>query len=167
MLATHRLGLDAHRPGRYLARMPHARLTRIVRFASAHRYHRPEWDAEQNQRVFGACANPHGHGHNYVLEVRVAAPIDPLTGFSADLAELDALLHRTVIAPLDHQHLNHAVPEFADGGLVPTCENILAWLWPRIRDGLAEGTALDRLRLHEDPGLYVDYFGGDAPGARP
>jgi 6-pyruvoyltetrahydropterin/6-carboxytetrahydropterin synthase len=141
--------------------MNRAFLTRTVRFSAAHRYYRSEWSAEQNRAVFGACANEHGHGHNYRLAVTVQAPVDPVTGFSADLTRLDAILQEHVIAPLDHQHLNHAVADFA-AGTVPTCENILIWLWPRLAGALNGSVQLHRLRLHEDDDLYVDYFGGTA-----
>lgn len=140
--------------------MDFAFLTRSVSFAAAHRYYRPEWDEDRNRAVFGACSNPHGHGHNYRLEVTVRAAVDPETGFSADLAGLDRILHEEVVAPLDHQHLNHAIAEFAEGRAVPTCENILRWLWPRIRQRISEPEHLHALRLHEDDRLHVDYFGG-------
>jgi 6-pyruvoyltetrahydropterin/6-carboxytetrahydropterin synthase len=141
--------------------MDSARMTRVVAFAAAHRYHRDDWSAERNRAVFGACNNPHGHGHSYRLAVSVEGPIDPETGFSSDLGSLDALLHRVVIEPLDHQHLNHVIPAFGTGGAVPTSENILRYLWPQIADGLADGARLVRLRLYEDDSLYVDYSGGD------
>jgi 6-pyruvoyltetrahydropterin/6-carboxytetrahydropterin synthase len=138
--------------------MPQLFLTRRVRFSAAHRYHRPDWSEERNRQAFGPCANPHGHGHNYLLEVTVAGEVDPETGFSADLPALDELLRRQVVAPLDHQHINHAVPEFAPGGLIPTTENILLWIWPRLEGKL--GTAhLVRLRLHENDEFFVDYAG--------
>lgn len=139
--------------------MPSAQLTRVVRFAAAHRYFRPDWDAAENRKRFGACSNPHGHGHNYVLEVRIQGEIDPVTGFSVDLAALDTVLQREVREPLDHQHLNHVVPAFASGEAIPTCENIAVYLWPRIARGLPHGARLVRLRLHEDDSLYVDYAG--------
>jgi len=110
--------------------------------------------------VFGACANPHGHGHSYLLEVTVAAEIDPLTGFSADLTELDAILEREVLLVFDHQHINFAVPEFREGGLIPTSENIAAYCWSRIAASLPATMTLKRLRLHEDETFFVDYFGG-------
>lgn len=141
--------------------MPVANLTRNVRFSAAHRYHRPQWSEEENRRVFGPCSNPHGHGHNYLLEVTVRGPIDPQTGFCVDLAALDALLRREVIGPFDHRHINHAVEAFRPGGRVPTTENLLAYLWPRIAGGLPDGTTLRRLRLHEDETFYVDYHGTD------
>lgn len=141
-----------------------AYLTRRVRFAAAHRYHRPDWDEDRNRRVFGACSNPYGHGHNYLLEATVAAEIDPETGFSVDLGVLDAVLEREVVEPFDHQHINHAVEAFAPGGRIPTTENVLTYLWPRIAGGMPNDARLHRLRLHEDDTLFVDYFGGgEAP----
>ncbi|MBX6365372.1 MAG: 6-carboxytetrahydropterin synthase [Gemmatimonadetes bacterium] len=138
-----------------------ARLTRKIRFSAAHRYYRPDWSEDENRRVFGACANPVGHGHNYLLEVSVESPVDPTTGFSADLERLDAVLREHVLAPLDHQHLNHAIPDFAPGKAIPTSENILLYLWPRLEAALPAPMRLRRLRLHEDDTFYVDYSGPD------
>ena len=135
------------------------KLTRKIRFSAAHRYNRPDWSEEQNRRVFGSCANPHGHGHSYLLEVTARAEVDPITGFSVDLASIDALLQREVTDRLDHQHLNYAVPSFADGQKIPTTENILLELWPALAAGMPDGSTLIRLRLHEDEGFYVDYCG--------
>lgn len=143
-----------------------AYLTRRVTFSAAHRYWRDDWSDDRNREVFGACANPHGHGHNYALEAMVAGRIDEETGFSIDLGALDRALHAAVVEPLDHRHINHAVPEFGPGGRVPTTENLLVWAWPRVRDRLPEGVRLHRLRLREDESLHVDYFGGE-PGSPP
>jgi 6-pyruvoyltetrahydropterin/6-carboxytetrahydropterin synthase len=143
--------------------MATARLTRSVRFSAAHRYHRPDWSEAENRRRFGACANPHGHGHNYVLEVTLQGEIDADTGYCVDLGVLDELLRVHVVEPLDHQHLNHAIPDFAPGALVPTTENIARHLWPRIAAALPAGAELVRLRLHEDTDLFVDYYGGEVP----
>jgi len=143
--------------------MPTARLTRKVRFSAAHRYFRPEWTEERNREVFGPCANPHGHGHNYLLEVSVEGEVDPETGFCVDLGALDRVLREEVVDRLDHQHLNHAVPEFAEGGRIPTTENILVLLWERIAGRVGEAR-LVRLRLHEEESFYVDYRG---PTMRP
>ena len=135
------------------------RLTRTARFAAAHRYHRPEWSEARNREVFGPCANPHGHGHNYVLEVTVAGTPDPETGFCVDLGALDALLREHVVAPLDHRHLNHDVPEFA-AGTIPTTENLVVLIWNRLERRIPGGARLVRLRLREDVDLWVDYEGG-------
>ncbi len=141
--------------------MAYAELTRKIRFAAAHRYYRPDWSETENRRVFGDCANPHGHGHNYLMEVTVRALIDAQTGFSADLAALDELLQTHVISVFDHQHINHAVPEFGAGKLIPTTENIARYAWDRIRSALAQGMQLRRIRLHEDETFYVDYSGDE------
>ncbi|NIP81511.1 MAG: 6-carboxytetrahydropterin synthase, partial [Gemmatimonadetes bacterium] len=69
-----------------------AYLTRRATFAAAHRYWRDDWSEERNRAVFGACANPHGHGHNYALEATVEGEIDDETGFSVDLGALDDAL---------------------------------------------------------------------------
>jgi 6-pyruvoyltetrahydropterin/6-carboxytetrahydropterin synthase len=132
--------------------------TRVVRFSAAHRYHRPEWSDERNAATFGACANPHGHGHNYTLEATFAGTPDPLTGFAVDLTEVDTLLKSRVLVPLDHQHINYAIEEFGAGRLIPTTENLVAWIWDRLEGEMRSGR-LVRLRLYEDPDLFVDYFG--------
>jgi 6-pyruvoyltetrahydropterin/6-carboxytetrahydropterin synthase len=138
--------------------MPTTFLTRAVRFSAAHRYHRPEWSDEKNRSTFGACSNPHGHGHNYRLEATVAGEPEPLTGFCVDLAELDRVLAEEVVQPLDHQHLNHALPEFGPGRDVPTTENLLIYLWSRVAPRIRRAR-LVRLRLYEDHDLFVDYHG--------
>ncbi|HEX8392423.1 MAG TPA: 6-carboxytetrahydropterin synthase [Longimicrobium sp.] len=138
--------------------MARMQLTRRVRFSAAHRYHRPEWTEERNRATFGPCSNPHGHGHDYLLEVVLEAPVDAQTGFSVDLGMLDRVLAEEVTAPLDHQHLNHVVPEFAPGGLIPTTENILQWIWPRVAARM-EGARLVRMRLHENRDFFVEWDG--------
>lgn len=137
-----------------------AYLTRRITFAAAHRYWRDGWSEDRNRAVFGACANPHGHGHNYALEATVEGAIDEETGFCVDLNVLDEALREAVVIPLDHQHINHAVPEFGPGARVPTTENLVAWAWPRIVERLPGHVRLHRIRLREDEGLYVDFFGG-------
>jgi 6-pyruvoyltetrahydropterin/6-carboxytetrahydropterin synthase len=134
-------------------------LTRAARFSAAHRYYREEWSEETNRARFGACSNPHGHGHNYVLEATFAGEPDPSTGFSVDLGLVDAILREGVVEWLDHQHLNHRVPEFAVGGLVPTTENLVILIWERLAPRLGDGAKLVRLRLREDVDLFVDYYG--------
>jgi 6-pyruvoyltetrahydropterin/6-carboxytetrahydropterin synthase len=141
-----------------------AHLTRRVTFAAAHRYWREDWTEERNREVFGPCANPHGHGHSYALEVTVSGRVDEETGFCVDLGLLDGVLRDSVVRVLDHQHINHAVPEFGPGGRVPTTENLAAWAWPRIEARLPAGVRLHRVRLREDETLYVDYFGDGGAG---
>jgi 6-pyruvoyltetrahydropterin/6-carboxytetrahydropterin synthase len=131
-------------------------LTRKMEFSAAHRYHNPAFSPEENARIFGKCNNPNGHGHNYVLEVTVGGETDPATGMVLDLKELKELMEREVMDRMDHRSLNHEVPELA--GQIPTCENIAAVIWkllaPKIRRG-----RLTRVRLWENPDLYVDCYG--------
>lgn len=137
-----------------------AYLTRRVTFSAAHRYWRDDWSEDRNRATFGACANPYGHGHNYILEVTVEGEIAPDTGFSVDLTALDRALQEAAVAPLDHQHINHAIAEFGPGASLPTTENLAAWVWDRLRPLLPDGARLHRVRLREDEDLHVDYFGG-------
>jgi 6-pyruvoyltetrahydropterin/6-carboxytetrahydropterin synthase len=131
-------------------------LTRKAEFSAAHYYHNPAWTPEENQRVFGKCANLNGHGHNYTLEVTVAGEADAVTGFVIDLKELKDILSREVLDDFDHRHLNKEVPEFATQ--VPTTENIAVAIWKRLESKL-HPAKLHRVRLHEMPNLFVDYYG--------
>lgn len=134
----------------------HATLTRRVSFSAAHRYRRPDWDEATNRAVFGACANPNWHGHTYTCDVTVGGPIDPLTGFCADLGALDAALRAQVIAPLDHKNLVLDVPEFAEGTLIPTSENLAWWIAERVQGAIGPSTRVLRVRVSEEPGLWAE-----------
>jgi len=139
--------------------MPHVRLTRVVRFSAAHRYHRPDWSAEENARVFGLCAREHGHGHNYRCAVTVQGPLAAETGMVMDLAALDQLLESEVREPLDHRHLNLDVPEFAYGRTIPTAEALAVWVWQRLAALLPAGVTLANVRIEEDDDLFAEYAG--------
>lgn len=142
--------------------MSSAYLTRRVTFAAAHRYSRPEWSDERNARVFGACANPNYHGHSYACEVTVAGPIDATTGFVVDLGALDAILDAEVRRRFDHRNINLDVPEFADGRLVPSGENLARFIFERVRAALAPAAPDARLvevTVAEDGTLRVSYRG--------
>lgn len=112
--------------------MPTASLTRRVLFAAAHRYRRPEWSDERNSEVFGSCAHPNFHGHSYVCDVTVSGPIDSTTGFVVDLGALDRILSAEVRDRFDHRNINLDVPEFADGRLVPSGENLARYIFDRV-----------------------------------
>jgi 6-pyruvoyltetrahydropterin/6-carboxytetrahydropterin synthase len=131
-------------------------LTRKCEFSASHYYYNPELSAEENQRLFGKCANLNGHGHNYTLEVTVKGDIDPSTGFVVDLKQLKDTLNREVVDAMDHRHLNKEVPEFATQ--LPTTENIAIAIWNRLSAKLNHAT-LHRVRVYEMPDLFVDYYG--------
>jgi 6-pyruvoyltetrahydropterin/6-carboxytetrahydropterin synthase len=145
------------------------RLERRFRFSASHLYRRPEWSEEENRARFGKCANLPGHGHNYRLYVTVAGEPDPRTGFIVDLGELDRLVNEEVVDRLDHQHLNAAVPEFAEGGRIPSSENLVRWIHDRIAPALPAGVSLAALRLEEDEDLAAEWIAGAAadPGEGP
>ena len=133
-------------------------LTRKIEFSASHLYHNPAFSAEENRRVFGKCNNPHGHGHNYVLEVTVAGEPDPATGMVLDLKELKEIMQREVMDRMDHRFLNYEVPELA--GQIPTCENIAAVIWRLLEPKITRGH-LHRVRLCETPDLFVDCYGDE------
>ncbi len=137
--------------------MPICTLTRRVTFAAAHRYRRPEWDDQKNYDTFGACAWPNYHGHSYTCDVTVTGDIDPLTGFVADLAVLDDILKREVRDRFDHRNINTDIPEFADGKLVPTGENLARFIFERVQHELAGRARVRSVRVAEDDTLSITY----------
>jgi 6-pyruvoyltetrahydropterin/6-carboxytetrahydropterin synthase len=131
-------------------------VTRRVEFSASHYYHNPDLTPEENRRIFGKCNNPHGHGHNYLLEVTVAGEVDPTTGMVMDLKELKRLVEEEVLRLMDHRFLNKEVPAFATK--IPTTENIAVEIWNLIAPKLSFGQ-LHRIRLYETADLFVDYYG--------
>lgn len=128
-----------------------------MHFSAAHRLFKPGWSDERNREVFGDCANPNWHGHNYEVDVTVEGVVDPVTGFVMDLKALRDLVEEQVIVDVDHRNLNTEVPWLE--GKNPTTENVVVALWDRIADGLPEGVDLVRVVLHETPRNSVEYMG--------
>jgi 6-pyruvoyltetrahydropterin/6-carboxytetrahydropterin synthase len=139
-------------------------LTRRATFSASHYYWNPAWTAEKNEQLFGRCANRHGHGHNYTLEVTVAGIVDPVTGYVVDLKWLKGVIEREVLEAWDHRHLNLDVPEFAapeiapselgaeefsspklaapaGAVLIPTTENLAIAAWKRLEPAIYAGSA--------------------------
>jgi 6-pyruvoyltetrahydropterin/6-carboxytetrahydropterin synthase len=135
-------------------------LERRYRFSASHLYRRPEWSEAENRARFGKCANLPGHGHNYRLYVTVRGEVDPATGFVADLGRLDGLVQERVLDRLDHQHLNAALPEFGEGGAIPSSENLVRWIREQLAEGLPSGSELVRLRVEEDEDLAAEWSAG-------
>ena len=137
-------------------------LTRRYRFAAAHRLHSDALSEEENQSVYGKCNNPYGHGHNYVLEVTVAGPVDPATGMVMELGFLDGTVEREVLERFDHKHLNLDVEGFRN--LVPTAENLCIEIYKLLRTNLevsngARSARLERIRLEETNSNFFEYEG--------
>src|SRR3954470_1878451 len=134
-----------------------ASLTRRVTFAAAHRYRISDWSEEKNAQTFGLCARPNYHGHSYVCDVTVAGPIDPKTGFCVDLGVLDRILAVEVRDRFDHRNINLDVPEFADGKLIPTGENLARFIFERIDKTLSGTANVVRVTIAEDSTLSTTF----------
>ena len=130
-------------------------LTRRIEFSASHLYHNPALSAEENKRIFGKCNNPHGHGHNYTLEVTVAGEPDPVTGMVLDLKELKEILEREITQRMDHRFLNYEVAELK--GQIPTCENIARVIWNLLEPKITRGR-LHKIRLYEVPDLFAECY---------
>ena len=116
-------------------------------FEAAHRLHNPERDDAWNRETFGKCNNPHGHGHNYVVEVSVAGEVEAETGYLIDMKVLKEVIHRTVISQVDHHHLNIDVPWLE--GVIPTAENLARAFFERIEAEIPGHLHLASVTVHE------------------
>jgi 6-pyruvoyltetrahydropterin/6-carboxytetrahydropterin synthase len=136
--------------------MPRCRVTRRVHFNAAHRLHNPARTDAWNVATFGACNNPHFHGHNYELDISVEGEVDPDSGYVFDLNTLKRVAEERVLRHLDHKNLNLDVTWFAS--LNPTSENLAIVIWRELRGAVPDELALS-VRLWETPRNYVDYSG--------
>jgi 6-pyruvoyltetrahydropterin/6-carboxytetrahydropterin synthase len=118
-----------------------------VYFEAAHRLHNPDKPDDWNREVYDKCNNPHGHGHNYVLEVGVEGEPDPETGYLMDMKDLKDTIRRVVVDDVDHRHLNIEVPWLA--GINPTSENLARVFFDRIESELPEEIRLAAVTVHE------------------
>jgi len=123
-------------------------------FNAAHRLNNPDWDEATNKRVFGKCNNPHFHGHNYELVIKVTGEPDAATGYVMDMKTLSEIVQETVIGRFDHKNLNEDVPEFKT--LNPTAENIAIVIYHILRKLIAKKFDL-HIRLYETERNFVDY----------
>jgi 6-pyruvoyltetrahydropterin/6-carboxytetrahydropterin synthase len=130
-------------------------LTRRYRFSASHRLHSARYSEEENQRLYGKCSNPHGHGHNYLVEVTVGGPVDPATGMVANLGELDPFVEREVVEAFDHKYLNEEIAEFSEA--VPTTENLCREIYRRLKPFRA--ARLEKVRIEETGNNSFEYSG--------
>lgn len=133
------------------------RLTRRVTFAAAHRYRRPDWSDDQNAAAFGPCARASYHGHTYRCDVTVTGTLDEATGFIVDLGLLDRVLAEEVVGRFDHRNINVDVPEFGDGRMIPTGENLSRFISERVQARLGETVQVVSVTIAEDDTLSVTY----------
>ena len=129
-------------------------LTKVFYFNAAHQYGHDDWSDDKNWEVFGPDSKI--HGHNYTLEVMVTAEINDDTGFIVDLGQLKEIVNNNVINILDHTLFDKEVEWFNDKQ--PSSENLVIFIWSQIEPFL-EGVTLHRIRLHETPTIFTDYYG--------
>lgn len=142
----------------YLGNGMEAFLTLKTHFSAAHRLALSHLSYEENCEIYGKCARPHGHGHNYHLEVTVKGTIDPRTGMLADLAALQGILQDHIVEPMDHTFLNKDVPYFAE--VVPTAENIAVYIRKVLSAPIREtGATLHKVKLIESPNNSAEVYG--------
>ena len=133
-------------------------LTRRYRFAASHRLHSPTLSEVENERIYGKCNSPYGHGHNYSVEVTVSGPVDADTGMVANLGDLDPFVQREVIEAFDYKYLNEDVAEFH--AIVPTTENVCREIYRRLaKFPVAQ---LERVRIEETSKNSFEYSGEQA-----
>ena len=131
-------------------------ICRREHFNAAHRIYRKEWSDEQNYQVFGKCANPNFHGHNYDLIVKLTGEPNPETGYVMDMKVLGDIVRTHVTEVYDHKNLNLDVADFAD--ILPTAENIVVKIYDRLRPHLPEALEL-AITLYETERNFVEYAG--------
>jgi 6-pyruvoyltetrahydropterin/6-carboxytetrahydropterin synthase len=134
---------------------PVVTMTRLYIFSAAHRLYNPQLSDEENRAIYGKCANPYGHGHDYRLEITVKGVPDPITGMVMNLTELDTLVQAEVLRHLDHKHLNEETPPFDH--IPPTSENLVAFIVEQLTPHLQGNARLYRVRLWETPRSYFEW----------
>ena len=132
-----------------------AYFTRAYTISASHRLHSDALSAEANATTFGKCNNPHGHGHNYRIEVTVGGPVDPETGMTINMAKLDAVVRKEVLDRFDHMNLN-LDPMFRER--VSTTENLCIGIFDLLR-GALEPAELEKVRIEETENNFFEYSG--------
>lgn len=134
-----------------------ASLTVKTHFSAAHRLALNELSFEENSEIYGKCARPHGHGHNYHLEVSVTGEIDPRTGMLVDLGKLQGVINDYIVEPFDHTFLNKDIPYFAK--VVPTAENIAVYIAQTLQGPISTlGAELAKVKLIESPNNSCEIY---------
>jgi len=131
-------------------------VTRRETFSASHRLYNPELSEAENLELFDKCANPNGHGHNYVLEVTVAGEPNSNSGYVIDMKKLKEVIRREIISRVDHKHLNYDVDFLKD--VIPTAENMVKAFWDILKDKVGDAR-LQSIRLRETENNSVEYKG--------
>lgn len=131
-------------------------LTRVEHFNAAHKLCNGNWTDEKNRQVFGKCANPYFHGHNFELFVTVKGNPNPDTGFVMNAHDLSAIMKRELVERFDHKNLNLDIPYFKD--ILPSSENLVIYMWEILKPFITD-CQLHCIKLQETPRIFVEYYG--------
>lgn len=135
-----------------------AHLTRRYWFAASHRLHSDQFSEVENQAIYGKCNNPHGHGHNYALEVTVSGSVDPVTGMICNLVDIDEFVQSRILERFGHSNLN-TLEEFR--GVVPTTENLCIAIYDVLQQDF-KAAHVEKVRMEETMLNSFEYSGGQA-----
>jgi 6-pyruvoyltetrahydropterin/6-carboxytetrahydropterin synthase len=133
-------------------------ITRKETFSAAHKLSRADWSEEKNNEVFGKCANPNWHGHNYILWVTVKGEVNPETGFVTNLTDVSEVIKQYILDKVDHKNINADVDFMKDK--YSSTENLAIEFWKQIEKPISSlGCALHSIKLQETDKNFVEYFG--------
>lgn len=137
--------------------LPKAYLTRRISFSACHRLHSTKLSPEENQIIYGKCNHLHGHGHNYIVEVTLYGPVDPITGMVENLSILKKYMEAAIMHEMDHKNLDKDVEFFHDRP--STTENVALYIWMKVRRMMAKPELLHEVKIHETENNIVIYRG--------
>ncbi|KAF5287695.1 hypothetical protein FQA39_LY15795 [Lamprigera yunnana] len=132
-------------------------LTRRTVFAASHRLHCKHLTTAENKEVFGKCNNPNGHGHNYVVEVTLHGPVDPLTGMIMNVSILKEYMKVAIMDIMDHKNLDEDVPYFKEN--TSTVENVAIFIWKNMKECMDNPKVLYEVKVHETENNIACYRG--------
>ncbi|GAB0090747.1 6-pyruvoyl tetrahydrobiopterin synthase [Sergentomyia squamirostris] len=132
-------------------------LTRQEQFSACHRLHSPQLNDEENLKLYGKCNNPHGHGHNYTVEVTLRGAVDPSTGMVMNISDLKECMDKAVMKKLDHKNLDKDLEAFRE--IPSTTENLSIFIWKELREVLPKPELLYEVRIEETDKNFVIYRG--------
>ena len=130
-------------------------ITKQYKFCSAHRYWNEKWSDEKNREIFDKDINL--HGHNYLLYITIAGPVNPESGFIVNLKDLNALVHENVLEVMDHSQIEKDIEWFKDRQ--PSTENMVMFIWDQIAHHIPNPARLQSIKLQETPSIFTEYFG--------
>ncbi|XP_022902225.1 6-pyruvoyl tetrahydrobiopterin synthase [Onthophagus taurus] len=137
--------------------VPKAYITRRCHFSAAHRLHSSRLNQEENSIIYGKCNHPHGHGHNYTVEVTLFGPVDPITGMVENLTILKQYMDAAIMNEMDHKNLDKDVEFFFERP--STTENVALFIWSRIRTMMEKPQLLYEVKVYETENNIVSYRG--------